>query len=894
MFCPGLRTLAYLIGQTTWYINVCVQYTDYKVNPMRNSIFFVLVVASIESGCGAKLPSVKPFKMEVQQGNVVTSKMLLQLRPGMTRSQVRYIMGTPLIVDSFRDNRWDYFYELRKQGVIVEKRRVILDFDKDSLVSVRGDVVAAADNPDVKTLVEAPKQTAAEKEQAWTDKLKFWKDDAAANDQSTAQALAPLAATEAKAANVVAEADGAKTPDAVAAVADAPETKSINAAAVSPVAPSAPVIAAQPEPAVNSLPVGEVSNAAENKATLEDTEIVPFIPEGEYSQLLAPTPDEMVKGNMAEANQPSAPAEARQVTEKGVSPKVESAVSAQPTPVFEQEAMPEPVVVAEPEPALTPPPAPAVVNVPKTAVPAAAVATATVAAIAAAIPEVSSAPVSPEKSPAPLTVAKSESKPAALPVAEPVLDDDEVIPFIPEGEYSEAVIPTPDEMVKGNLAVSNTPAVDAATHTVTEKGVQAEAAADAMEPPPVFVAEQLPEAVVEPEPALPPPPAVKQSVAKQPEPPAITAAPVVAQSEPAPGVTPAPVAAQAASEVPVANLPEVSKPVLMPAKPVESVAAVLPPQSEVSQDAPAGDGQINAAVAAWAQAWRSKNIGAYLGAYAPEFVAEGLPSRAAWEAQRKQRLSAKQGAITLVLNDVQVQRDGNAAVVQFEQKYAAKAYKDVLLKTLELRYASAQKRWLITHERVTPLSVSAPAIAVASAKVDMAEPGTPAKASAQATVTEASVAETSVAETSVAETSVEAALQAWAQAWRSKNISDYLAAYADDFVPEGLPSKRAWEAQRKLRLSPKQGAITLEISNVNVQKNGNEATVTFTQKYASKVYRDEMLKKLQLRYHPAQNGWLIVRETTSTEAVAPAAKRDVTAPEGSAEHLDGVLEQIGF
>lgn len=866
MFCPVLRILAYLIGQTTWYINVCVQYTDYKVNPMRNSIFFVLVVASIESGCGAKLPSVKPFKMEVQQGNVVTSKMLLQLRPGMTRSQVRYIMGTPLIVDSFRDNRWDYFYELRKQGVVVEKRRVILDFDKDSLVSVRGDVIAAGDNPDVKTIVETPKQTAAEQEQAWTDKLKFWKDET-----------------------------GADQPPTKAAVVEATEAKSADTVAAAPaVAASVPAVAAQPEPAVNSVQTApaSVASSAENKAAVEDAEVVPYIPEGEYGEALAPSPDEMVKGNMAEANQPSAPAEARQVTEKGVAPKVESTASAEPTPVFEQEAIPEPVAVAEPEPVLPPPPAPAVVSAAKPAIPA-AVAAASVAAVVAATPEVSSAPVAPEKSPAPVTVAKSESKPAVVPVAEPVIEDDEVIPFIPEGEYSEAVIPTPDEMVKGNVEAS-TPVVDAATHTVTEKGVQAEAAA---EPPPVFIAEQLPEPVVEPEPVLPPPPAVKQSLAKQPEPP-VVAAPVAAVPEPVQTVVPTPEAAPAVSEVPAVTLSEESKPV--PAsKSADPVVAVTPAQSEISQDAPAGDAQINAAVAAWAQAWRSKNIEAYLGAYAPEFVAEGLPSRAAWEAQRKQRLSAKQGAITLVLNDVQVQREGNTAVVQFEQKYAAKTYKDVLLKTLELRYAPAQKRWLITHERVTPLSVSAPAMALASPKVTMAEPVAPARASAQAaateaTVAQASVAEASVAEKSVAEKSVEASVQAWAQAWRSKNISNYLAAYADDFVPEGLRSKRAWEAQRKQRLSPKQGAITVDISNVDVQKNGNEATVTFTQKYASKVYRDEMVKKLQLRYYPAQNAWLILRETTSTEAAAPAAKRDVTAPEGSAEHLDGVLEQIGF
>ncbi|HSF70943.1 MAG TPA: outer membrane protein assembly factor BamE, partial [Methylotenera sp.] len=79
--------------------------------------------------------------MDIQQGNVVTSKMLLQLRPGMTKSQVKFIMGSPLIVDSFHKDRWDYFYQLRQAGKIVEQRRVILDFEKDLLSKVRGDVV---------------------------------------------------------------------------------------------------------------------------------------------------------------------------------------------------------------------------------------------------------------------------------------------------------------------------------------------------------------------------------------------------------------------------------------------------------------------------------------------------------------------------------------------------------------------------------------------------------------------------------------------------------------------------------------------------------------------------------------------------------------------------------
>ncbi len=104
--------------------------------------FFTLVVAICLVGCGATLPKIKPYKMDIQQGNVVTSEMLLKLRPGMTKSQVKFIMGTPLLVDSFRTNRWDYFYQLRKQGKIVNQRRVILDFEDDLLKRVRGDVVA--------------------------------------------------------------------------------------------------------------------------------------------------------------------------------------------------------------------------------------------------------------------------------------------------------------------------------------------------------------------------------------------------------------------------------------------------------------------------------------------------------------------------------------------------------------------------------------------------------------------------------------------------------------------------------------------------------------------------------------------------------------------------------
>ena len=146
-------------------------------------LFLSLLACSVFlTGCGSTVPIVKPFKMDIQQGNVVTSKMLLQLKPGMTKSQVKFIMGTPLIVDSFHSNRWDYFYQMRQAGKIKEQRRVILDFENELLARVRGDVVpegtAGAASSTEAGAVTLPKSIEPKpKEEGLIDKLKFWKKD---------------------------------------------------------------------------------------------------------------------------------------------------------------------------------------------------------------------------------------------------------------------------------------------------------------------------------------------------------------------------------------------------------------------------------------------------------------------------------------------------------------------------------------------------------------------------------------------------------------------------------------------------------------------------------------------------------------------------------------------
>lgn len=97
------------------------------------------------AGCSGvpRLPGITPYKMDIQQGNYVTQQMVAKLKPGMTRAQVRFILGTPLVVDMFRTNRWDYVYMFEKRGRLTEQRKVTVIFEDDKLARVEGDVVPA-------------------------------------------------------------------------------------------------------------------------------------------------------------------------------------------------------------------------------------------------------------------------------------------------------------------------------------------------------------------------------------------------------------------------------------------------------------------------------------------------------------------------------------------------------------------------------------------------------------------------------------------------------------------------------------------------------------------------------------------------------------------------------
>ncbi len=109
-----------------------------------------LLLAGCESIRSWTPPLVQPYRPDVQQGNVVTQEMVEQLRPGMSRDQVRFLLGSPMLTSVFHADRWDYVYYLKRgKGNEVQTRRLAVKFKENRLDSFTADPMpseALADN----------------------------------------------------------------------------------------------------------------------------------------------------------------------------------------------------------------------------------------------------------------------------------------------------------------------------------------------------------------------------------------------------------------------------------------------------------------------------------------------------------------------------------------------------------------------------------------------------------------------------------------------------------------------------------------------------------------------------------------------------------------------------
>ena len=112
---------------------------------MRMHRLLLPLSAALLSGCGyvPTIPGVTPYRIDIQQGNFVSQEMVAQLKPGMSKDQVRLVLGTPLLTDIFHADRWDYVYWRERPGAKREQRKLTVFFEVGRVTRVDGAVVAA-------------------------------------------------------------------------------------------------------------------------------------------------------------------------------------------------------------------------------------------------------------------------------------------------------------------------------------------------------------------------------------------------------------------------------------------------------------------------------------------------------------------------------------------------------------------------------------------------------------------------------------------------------------------------------------------------------------------------------------------------------------------------------
>lgn len=128
----------------------------------------VLVFALPLSGCSylpempslPGLSSIKPYRIDIQQGNFLSAEMVAQLKIGMTREQVRFVLGTPLVTDIFHGDRWDYVFYRELGNGTKERRRLSVFFEDNKLARFTGDNLPEAPPPPAPAAAAEPKSGA--------------------------------------------------------------------------------------------------------------------------------------------------------------------------------------------------------------------------------------------------------------------------------------------------------------------------------------------------------------------------------------------------------------------------------------------------------------------------------------------------------------------------------------------------------------------------------------------------------------------------------------------------------------------------------------------------------------------------------------------------------------
>jgi outer membrane protein assembly factor BamE len=112
-------------------------------------IAFAAVATAALVGCSSSfnapgnivMNAFTPYKVEVVQGNFISREQVQALQPGMSRDQVRAVLGTPLVTSLFHGDRWDYVFTMKRQGVAPQQRHLTVYFNGEAMARVEGDTM---------------------------------------------------------------------------------------------------------------------------------------------------------------------------------------------------------------------------------------------------------------------------------------------------------------------------------------------------------------------------------------------------------------------------------------------------------------------------------------------------------------------------------------------------------------------------------------------------------------------------------------------------------------------------------------------------------------------------------------------------------------------------------
>jgi len=108
------------------------------------TLFSTLLLGSCGSVTSFAFPGV--YRINIPQGNIITQEMVDQLRPGLTKRQVNFILGTPLVKDTFDQDRWDYVYSYQRGGGERVQERLTVFFENNQLTRFAGDFEQTPEN----------------------------------------------------------------------------------------------------------------------------------------------------------------------------------------------------------------------------------------------------------------------------------------------------------------------------------------------------------------------------------------------------------------------------------------------------------------------------------------------------------------------------------------------------------------------------------------------------------------------------------------------------------------------------------------------------------------------------------------------------------------------------